>query len=387
MSSAHITNYSDGRSRVVLGLISGTSADGVDVAAVRFPPSSESSRLELLHFETVPYPPELKARVLDASQDLMSLRQAAVLHTDLGEFFASVAQRALPSGGCDLIGSHGQTVCHLPDRRTTLQLGDGSIIANRTGVTTVSDFRTADMSLGGQGAPLVPLFDAFLLAHPERYRVAVNLGGIANITAISPGADKVVAWDTGPANCVSDALCRIYNRGDFDPNGSIAARGKVDEELLRELLKESYFSLTPPKSTGLEDFGRDFAERRFIDRPFEDLLRTALALSAQSLVDSIFTALEGTPSTPLDIVFAGGGTSNTTLMQEIEERLATGIRSLGRPRPEIGSFAEHGVPEDAREAVAFAYLADRTARGLTGSLPTTTGASRGAVLGKISFAC
>lgn len=385
MPQAHIANYSDSRTRLVLGLISGTSADGVDVAAVRFPPADHDSRLELLHFETVPYPQELKERVLEASQDHLSLRQTAVLHTELGEFFAQVAKRALPSAGCDLIGSHGQTVCHLPDLRTTMQLGDGSIIANRTGVTTVSDFRTADMSLGGQGAPLVPLFDAFLLADPKRYRIAVNLGGIANITAIAPAGLGVVAWDTGPANCISDALCRLHGLGDFDPDGALAAEGSVDSKRLIKLLQEPYFSLSPPKSTGLEDFGRDFAERHFAGGELADLLRTSLVLSAQSLVDSILLALENAPNTEIDIVFAGGGTSNLTLMEEIEERLVGDLRAAGRQRPKIESFADYGVPEDAREAVAFAYLADRTARGLAGSVPGTTGVSRAAVLGKISL--
>lgn len=380
-----LANYPEHQTRTVLGLISGTSADGVDVAQVDFVPEPEGLRLVVKSFHTVAYPAPLKARVLEASQDKLSLRQAAVLHTDLGEFFAEVALSAVPSTGCALIGSHGQTVCHLPESHTTLQLGDGSIIANRTGVTTISDFRTADMALGGQGAPLVPVFDAFLLAHSSRFRVAVNLGGIANITVVAPAGASITAWDTGPANCVSDALCRLHERGDYDPDGQAAARGTVDLVLLQRVLATPYFALTPPKSTGLEDFGSHFAAEWFGEGTFEDQLRTALAVSAQSLVDSIVYAVGAHPEGTLDIVFAGGGTSNRTLMQEIERRLKEACRLRGWPDAHMGSFQEFGVPEDAREAVAFAYLADLTARGCPGTLPSTTGTRHPAVLGKVSF--
>lgn len=384
-SQFHLAHYPGLQERNVLGLISGTSADGVDVATVKFFPEAEEARLKLLRFETVPYPESLKERVLAASQDLITLRQTAVLHTDLGEFFAEVASSALAHHDCCLIGSHGQTVCHLPDLRTTLQIGDGAIIAARTGVTTVSDFRPADMALGGQGAPLVPVFDAYVLAHSERVRVAVNLGGIANITLVAPNAQAVRAWDTGPANCVSDALCRLNGSGDFDPEGTIAARGTVDQELLQKLLKEPYFQLPPPKSTGLEDFGREFTQHWFSYGSLPDMLRTALALSAETLVESIFSSLQDESYPAVDVVFAGGGTGNQTLMNEIRQRLFERADRQDLVCPEVLSFQDFGISEDAREAVAFAYLADLTARGIPGSLPSTTGASQAAVLGKVSF--
>ncbi|MCA9778722.1 MAG: anhydro-N-acetylmuramic acid kinase [Candidatus Eremiobacteraeota bacterium] len=369
--------------RQVLGMISGTSADGVDLARVLFPPAESEEGLEVLEFNTIPYPADLKAEVLRAAADELSLRQTAKLHGRLSDFFAEVAAKATSQSPVDLIASHGQTVCHLPENGTTLQLGDGSVIANRTGVVTVSDFRTADMALGGQGAPLVPLFDSHLLAHPSLTRIAVNLGGIANITVISPGARSVCAWDTGPANCVSDALCRLRGQGEFDPDGVGASSGRVDEELLGRLLEMEYFARSHPKSTGLEDFGESFARTLPADMRFEDCLRTALALSAQSLVDAI---IEQAPERgAVELVFAGGGTANRTLMQEIAERLERAAKKAGVEAPRSRSFKDFGVGEECREAAAFAFLGDRTARGLVGSVPSTTGAHRAAILGKISF--
>lgn len=378
--------YPSHRARTVIGLISGTSADGIDAAAVRFPPAREEGEtpLEVLKFRSLPYTDEVREKVMLAAADHLTLRQTAVLSTELGELFAQAALSVMPEQGCDLVASHGQTVCHLPAQRTTLQIGEASIIACRTGITTISDFRTADVACGGQGAPLVPLFDAHLLSHPSHMRVAVNLGGIANFTVIPPGGEKgIVAWDTGPANCISDALCRLNGLGDFDPDGRTAARGKVQEGLLHELLAHPYFALPGPKSTGLEDFGEDYARKLLGRAELADLMRTALALSAQSLVDSLLAVAREHAQTRLELVFAGGGTCNGVLMEEIRQRLAIGGHGL---EAELRSFAEFGVPEEGREAAAFAFLGDRTARGLPGAAPGATGASRAAVLGKVSFA-
>lgn len=374
-----IQGYPSGADRTVLGMISGTSVDGIDVARVKF---DSQHRVRLLSFETVPYSPEIKQKVLRAAADEMTLRETALLHTQLGELFAQVALQALGQEPCDLIASHGQTVCHLPHSATTLQLGEGSVIANRTGTLTVCDFRPADLALGGQGAPLVPLFDSYLLSHPDMVRVAVNLGGIANLSVLWPDG-RVQAWDTGPANCVSDALCRGQGRGDFDPGGAWAASGRVDQRLLDEFLLLEYFRKAPPKSTGLEDFGAVFLDRFPSDLSLEDRLRTSLALSAQTLVDEILRATESIRR--YEVVFAGGGTSNRTLMSEIEKRLVHGAARSGQEPPKIRSFQEFGIPEDAREAVAFAFLGDRTVRGLTGTVPSTTGARQAAVLGKVIF--
>ncbi|MFA7483803.1 MAG: anhydro-N-acetylmuramic acid kinase [Vulcanimicrobiota bacterium] len=378
-----LNGYPSNHYRQVLGMISGTSADGVDLARVLLPPAESDQGLEILEFYTVPYPPELKAEVLRAAADELSLRATARLHGRLSDFFAEVAWQAVQREPVQLIASHGQTVCHLPENHVTLQLGDGSVIANRCGVVTVSDFRTADMALGGQGAPLVPLFDAHLLADKVCTRIAVNLGGIANLTVISPGGERVEAWDTGPANCLSDALCRLHDRGGFDPNGEAASRGTVQEELLASLMDLEYFRRLPPKSTGLEEFGEPFLRRFPSELNFEDSLRTALALSAQTLVEEIVRAVpqEGR----VELVFAGGGTANLTLMEEIGTRLARVVQAAGLALPLSRSFQEFGVGEECREAAAFAFLGDRTVRGLAGSIPSTTGAARPALLGKVCF--
>lgn len=378
--------YPVDRHRIVVGLISGTSADGIDAAVVRFSPVQEGEHLEVLEFRSFPYPEHVRARVMKAAADELTLRETAVLHTELGALFAEAALAVIPEQGCDLVASHGQTVCHLPEQATTLQLGESAVVARRTGVTTIADFRTADMAWGGQGAPLVPLFDAHLLAHPEILRIAVNLGGIANITVIPPGESEgplsetlVQAWDTGPANCVSDALCRLAGRGEYDPDGEGAARGQVIPELLEELKAHPYFGKEPPKSTGLEDFGEPFARELLERGSFEDLLATVVALSAWSLVrDLKMVAADQS----VELVFAGGGTANKTLMA----RIGTELRQQFPGKvPPIRYFSEFGVPEEGREAVAFAYLGDRTARGLVGAAPGATGAQRAAVLGKVSF--
>ena len=383
MPEALLRSYPTERSRTAIGLISGTSADGIDAACVRFPAPGDKPLLEVVEFRSVPYSAAVREQVMLAAADKLTMRQTAVLGTELGHLFAEAAMAVMPAQGCDLIASHGQTVCHLPAQRTTLQIGDAAIIACRTGVPTVSDFRTADMACGGQGAPLVPMFDAHLLADPTVLRVAVNLGGIANITVITAGGEieRVSAWDTGPANCVSDALCRLNGLGDFDPDGRTAATGSVDVSLLNELLGHDYFAKSGPKSTGLEDFGESYARELMGRLSVPDLLRTVLALSAQSLVNDLIKVAGDLKQTSMELVFAGGGTSNAALMGEVRARL------LAHPdlRAEVRSFADFGVPEEGREAAAFAFLGDRTARGLPGAAPGATGAERAAILGKVSF--
>lgn len=376
-----LANYPVHRARLVIGMISGTSADGIDVALLRLPAEGTQDPLQVEKFTSIEYPAAIREQVMQAADDRLTLRQTAVLGTEIGRLFAEAALSVMPQQGCDLVASHGQTVCHLPEHATTLQIGDGAVIAARTGVTTVSDFRTADTAYGGQGAPLVPLFDAHVLAHPRVVRVAINLGGIANVTVIPPGGEPVRAWDTGPANGISDALCRLSGWGSFDAEGGRAAAGLVDEELLCDLLREPYFQRPSPKSTGLELFGESYA-RALLARGLqtEDLIRTALALSAQSLVDDLSRIALDFPQQEIELVFAGGGTSNPVFMTEISQRIARGAR----PMKEL-FFSDFGIPEAGREAAAFAFLGDRAARGLPGAAPGATGASKAAILGKFSF--
>ncbi len=381
-----LSGYPAHRPRLVLGLISGTSADGIDAALVRFPAVGQMLPPELIRFSTTPYPEQVRQQVLAAAADRLSVRHLAVLHTELGKLFGQAAVKLMGPEEVDLVASHGQTVCHLPLDKTTLQLGEAAWIAHLTNRVTVSDFRVADLCLNGQGAPLVPLFDAHLLAGDD-LRVAVNLGGIANITVIPPsGSGPVEAWDTGPANCVSDALCRLAALRSYDQGGEIAARGQVVESLLQELLQHPYFKTAPPKSTGLEDFGEDFAQALLGRASEADLIRTSLALSAETLAGDLVRAALGFPSAPaLEVVFAGGGTSNPVLTQEIASALNRKFEASGLPQPRLRSFSEFGISEDGREAAAFAFLGDRTALGQSGNVPGATGADRSTVLGKISW--
>ena len=389
--------YPSDRKRIVIGLISGTSADGIDAVAVEFPPVDEPQPFKILKFLSLPYPIEVRKAIMLAAADRLSLRETAKLSTQVGHLFAEAAMSVIPEGGCDLVASHGQTVCHLPESGTTMQIGEASIIARVTGVTTISDFRHADMAWGGQGAPLVPLFDAHLLSDPKRLRVAINLGGIANITVIPQAVDEnptlaeslVSAWDTGPANAVSDALCRLGGVGDFDERGELAGAGTCQGELFAELLAHDYFQKAAPKSTGLEDFGEAYALGLSSRGELKNLLRTVLCLSAQTLVNDLVAVYRNESQrrgfSGMDLVFAGGGTSNEVLMSEIRERLEQALGTDFSQTVRVMSFRDFGVPEDGREATAFAFLGDRTARGLVGAAPGATGASRAALLGKISF--
>ena len=385
-----LNSYPTDRARQVVGLISGTSADGIDAALVEFPPvQAAEQKLRVVDFVSAPYPVEVREKVYAAAADALTVREVARLNTRIGELFADAALQVLDGRPCDLIGSHGQTICHLPEEATTLQIGESNLIASKTRTTTISDFRTADMALGGQGAPLVPLLDAHILSSPDIYRVAINLGGIANLTVIPSGSSSAAslrAWDTGPANSLSDALCRLAGVGNYDKGGAIAASGNVLESLLNRLLANPYFQLSAPKSTGLEDFGEILAQEIVGLGELPDVVRTVIALSAQTLVNDLLDLREAADNCgEFELVFAGGGTANQVLMAEIRSRLEQELTKRAWPLAKFSSFADFGIPEEAREAVAFAYLADRTARGQVGSAPTITGAERACVLGKVSF--
>jgi len=369
--------------------MSGTSADGVDVAIADISPR----RARLLAFATVPYPPAVREAVLSLAAGRGSPADVCHWNFALGELFAEALTAAAARAGLELrsielVGSHGQTICHLPRGRrqggrtvrSTLQIAEPSVIAERTGITTVADFRPRDVAAGGQGAPLVPLADRFLFAHRTRGRVMLNLGGIANVTYLPPGGGLggVLAFDTGPGNMVLDRLAWRATRGrrGFDRDGRLAAAGRPDGPLLLELLRHPYFRRRPPKSTGREEFGWDYADslwrrcRRRKMRP-ADVLATAAALTAASVADACRRFLSGRVD---EVIASGGGAHNPVLMAMLHERL--------EPVP-LRTTAAFGVDVDAKEALAFAILAARTARGLAGNVPGATGARRPAVLGKI----
>ena len=355
----------------VLGLLSGTSADGIDAALCQISGDENSSHVQLLAFECAPYAPELRARILDACAGNANTPEIARLNVAIGRAFGAHAVAMFEKyGRAELVGSHGQTVCHLPAEAVTLQIGEAAIIAEMTGVPVVSDFRQSDVAAGGEGAPLVPFADWVTLRHPARDRVILNIGGIANVT-ILPAActlNQVRAWDTGPGNMIIDALAQQFFGVPFDENGALAARGTA-----RELdLSDAYFARVPPKSCGREEFGQSFAAR-FTQFPSHDALASATALTARSIADSLekFADLRA----HYEIIVSGGGARNHTLMAMLRAQL---------PQALVTTSQEIGIDGDAREAMAFALLAAQTMKRQPSSVVGATGARESRMLGKVS---
>jgi anhydro-N-acetylmuramic acid kinase len=296
------------------------------------------------------------------------------LNFRLGEIYARAVLRACRSyGPVRLIGCHGQTVYH-EGGSSTMQIGEAAVIAERTGVPVVSDFRTRDIAAGGQGAPLVPYLDYLLFRHPRRRRVALNIGGIANITVIPAAAarEEVVAFDTGPGNMVIDALASEYTGGrrNFDRGGRIAARGTVDRALLHRLLADPYYRKAPPKSAGREQYGAEFvAGLKQTELPLPDLIATATVLTAATI------ATAAMPFGPTELIVSGGGAKNPQLLAYLAAFL---------PDVAIATSADYGVAIDAKEAIAFAVLAYETWRRRPSNLPSATGARHAVLLGKIT---
>ena len=382
--------------RLLVGLMAGTSLDGVDGALVRLSGPATAPRVRLLEFISVPYPMAVRRRVLRvAAGQPVAAAEISQLNFLLGTFFADAALEVCRKAGVAPgrlfgIGSHGQTIFHQGNATaeagrnisSTLQIAEPAVIAERAGVPVAANFRTADMAAGGQGAPLVPLVDYLLLRDKKQGTVALNIGGIANITVIPAGAeaDDVYGFDTGPGNMVMDGLVGEFTRGrrQYDSEGRMAARGKVLDELLAELLKFLFFRKRPPKSAGREQFGEEFIRRfivsRFPNARREDLLRTANELTARTIAGALERFV--LPRAAVDrLVASGGGAHNRLLLNRIRELL-----------PEIKVIASDalGLPVDAKEAIAFAVLADRTLQGLPGNLPAVTGAHRAVVLGSVS---
>ncbi|MEP6898913.1 MAG: anhydro-N-acetylmuramic acid kinase [Rhodanobacter sp.] len=359
-----------------LGLISGTSVDSIDAVLVDF--SEDLPRPLATHAH--PWPAELRERMLAIAQDERTLDLDAFgrLDVEIGHRFADAAMHLLEHHGVSAervraIGSHGQTLRHRPAGAYpfTMQLGDPSVIAERCHIDVVADFRRTDMAAGGQGAPLLPALHAMLLAQPDRTRVVLNLGGIANITVLS-AEGSVLGFDTGPANGLLDAWCLRHCGEPFDRDGAFAASGKVDQKLLEALLADSYFALEPPKSSGREHFhlGWLATHHRMNALTPADVQATLLELTACSVASAI---LEHAASV-VDVLVCGGGVHNGVLMRRIETLLS--------PR-KLSSTARYGVDPDFLEATAFAWLARQRLLGLPGNLPAVTGARGPRVLGAI----
>jgi anhydro-N-acetylmuramic acid kinase len=385
---------------IVAGVMSGTSADGINVALVRIRGRGFRTRLELLAHREHPYPAAVRRAVLQMMNACVPVADLARMNFMLGELYAEAVVKTARTAKMkiDLVGCHGQTIYHQGDPApylgrkiaVTWQTGEAAVIAARTGVPVVSDFRPADMSAGGKGAPLVPFLDYLLYRHARRGRIVQNIGGIGNLTAIPPGArpEQVIAFDTGPGNMVIDAVAERLFRVSFDRDGRFAARGQVLDKELDRILRHPFFRQTPPRTAGREQFGREFVAQ-FLARcgaaDKHDVLATATALTARSIAHSVERYVMGRRAQlPLDrlyedFIVSGGGAKNPTLMRMLMAQLAP----LGL---QVSRSDEHGLPSEAKEAVAFAVLAYQTWQREPSNIPSATGARRPAVLGKISYA-
>lgn len=376
--------------------MSGTSADGIDAALLHVRGSGMSTRFRLRGFTTVPYPRGLREFLFENSDpETARLHDVARLNILLGELFAQAARRVVWLGGkrmadVDLIGSHGQTIAHDPHLvrmfgkriRATLQIGDPSVIAKRTGVVTVGDFRVADVAVGGSGAPLVPYVDYLLFRSRNKNRALLNIGGIANITVLPKNCmlNDVIAFDTGPGNMLIDALMRRLYKLPFDRDGRAAARGKLIPRLLSWLMSHPYLAKHPPKSTGREMFGETFAEKilhqlsRMARRVIkEDVVATVSMFTALSVYDAYLRYIR--PRGKLDELFICGGGGRNRYLVNLLQNLFDGVR--------VDVVDALGMNADAKEAICFALLANETIAGNPGNVPSATGAKRTTVLGKI----
>ena len=382
--------------KLVIGLISGTSMDGIDAALVVVKNSGINTNVELISFQTLPYPHQLRDELLEISEPGQgSVDKICKLNFVVGEYFADAVLEIcgmtnIDIAAVDLIGSHGQTIHHLPNAiayvnksiRSTLQIGEPSVIANRTGCVTVANFRSADMVQDGQGAPLVPYFDYLIFHSDELNRVILNIGGIANITILKKKSksDDVLAYDTGPGNMVINGLMNILYNEEYDKGGSIALKGKSSEELLSILLRHSYFKKSIPKSTGREEFGNIFIDKILaanneLKLKTEDIIATVTELTARTIAESIkFSPLSIEEVNQL--VIGGGGFHNRAILKSLNKYFWNS---------EVLTTDEFNIPGDAKEAICFAVLANEAIAGNPTNLPSVTGATRPTILGSIYF--
>lgn len=356
----------------VAGIMSGTSLDGIDVAVVDI----EWPKLELVAFRSAPYSASIRKRILAVSNAECHTRDIARLNFELAELYAQ-AVLDLKVKKIELVGCHGQTIYH-EGPRCSLQIGEGAVIAERLGIETITNFRARDLAAGGHGAPLVPFFDWMTLTHDQVNRVAINIGGIANVHALpkKAKASAVFAFDTGPGNMVIDQLAAIATQGkqSYDKDGKLGRKGTLNRALLKRLLKDKYFLKRPPKSAGREQYGEALiAKLVSTGLPIEDLIATATAFSAASIAEGIerFVA----PKFAVDeCLVSGGGVHNPLLMAELQGLM---------PKSYVHAIDDIGIPSDAKEAMAFAFLAAATKLGIAANLPSATGARKAVLLGQM----
>ena len=385
--------------RRVVGMMSGTSVDGVDAALVEISGTDSEPKVKLLAFENKPYPPQVREKIFSLFTPAnATVDKVGYMNFLLGEIYAKSALSVIEKAGLkpediDAVGSHGQTIWHAPIPESpdgipvayTVQIGEGSVIAERTGITTVSDFRVADMAAGGQGAPLVP-FSEYLLYRREKETILLqNIGGIGNMTVMPAGAKPrdIFAFDTGPGNMIIDAVISAMTHGEktYDAGGEMAAKGRVCDALLELLKEEPYYSQPLPKTTGREHFGVQYTAK-ILDWwkqnpiPAEDLLATVTDLTAYSIADA-YERYVLPKYQASEIIVGGGGSYNATLLGFMMKRFAPhGVA--------VRTQEDLGLSSDAKEAVAFALMADCCLRGKANTLPSVTGAQHPAVMGKVS---
>ena len=374
--------------------MSGTSRDAIDVAIIKIDGKFPKNRIEVIHSESFDYPPGLRA-LLMSSPGSLTAEEVVGLDFRLGRLFGESAIKAIENAGLspgkvDVVGSHGQTLLHFPQGRdlagetvrSTLQVGSGAVIAQTARITTVSDFRSADIAVGGEGAPLVPVYDYVVLRSSKHSRVALNIGGIANLTAIPRKATigDIVAFDTGPGNCMIDTAVRLKGGGEmrFDRNGALARLGDIDEACLREVAAHPYLHRKPPKTTGWEEFGEAYT-RKVVDsmsergKSLKDIVRTLTEITGKTIADAIENFVR--PKMSVDeVIVTGGGSHNSMLMGSLRGRLAGTA---------IDSGEAYGVSSDFKEACAFAYLAYLCFNGIPANIVSRAAGHAPAILGAI----
>ena len=396
MSIESLISLREKESRNVIGLMSGTSCDGIDACLVKITGNGLSTKVDIIGFETYPYENEIRELIFEAScKETGTVDKICQLDFTLGKLFADAAgqiaaKMSIPLSEIDIVGSHGQTIYHVSSLkesndkvvRSTLQIGEPSVIAQETGVTTVADFRTRDIAAGGEGAPLTPYADLILFGRDGVGRAMQNIGGISNVTFLPADGniEEIIAFDNGPGNMIIDRFAEIITDGKlkYDKNGEFASRGRLNQDLLERLCTHPYLSTPPPKSTGREDFGIQFSDNLYKELKQDnidvyDAIATITAFTAKSISDSYKRFIQ--PCCQIDeVIISGGGVSNSVLCQFLEDYLVD---------ISVNTVDDFGIPSDAKEALAFAILANETVSGNPCNVPSATGAKESVVLGKI----
>ncbi|CUU04182.1 anhydro-N-acetylmuramic acid kinase [Candidatus Thermokryptus mobilis] len=381
--------------KIIIGLMSGTSADGVDVAVVEVKGNGKDTKIRTIGWRTFPFENDLKLLILKNSQpetsrvDEICRLNFLIAQIYADSIFKTLEELNLKPSEVDLIGSHGQTIQHLPNAvemfgykvKSTLQIGDPGVIAKLTGIPTVGNFRIGDVALGGEGAPLVPYFDYLVFGSDEINRLVLNIGGIANFTVLKRGCDveEVIAFDTGPGNMVVDALVKIFFRKDYDEDGEIAQSGMVSQELLSKMSQHPFIAKKPPKSTGREEFGSAFVEKILkwseeISLDPKDIIATASEFTVYAIYKNYELFLKPTVEIE-EVIVSGGGAKNKFMLKALERYFNVPVKLTD----------EFGISSDAKEAICFAVLANETISGNPANIKSVTGAVKRTILGGVYF--